>query len=470
MTDRTLTLEDREAPHDEGGSVNPALCRVLHCDDLTVPPVWIPLDNVPLELARGSSGVVRNPAHDLAGQVFAVDDVHASRPHARLLRTTNGLELIDLGSKNGTFVDGERVRRRTLHDGALIEVGRTIFLYRAAVDVSVARSLPVSLRADKLPSLATAAPVMAALFSLVERVAPSTVPVLLLGETGTGKEAIARRVHSLSRRAGSFIAVNCGALPADLVESELFGARRGAYSGSVVDRAGFVRSAAGGTLFLDEVGDLPLPAQAALLRVLQEREVVPVGSSEPIAVDFRLIAATHRDLTAMVQAGAFRQDLRARLAGVTLELPALRHRREDVGLLLSAFAREHRLATRLSVHTARMLLGAPLPGNVRALQRAFEGALVRATDPEGCGVLEPRHFPELFDDDKAGAALRSGPGSSAIGDVLDAPSDDTLGRHLRELLTDHHGNVAAVARALGKQRTQVYRWIARYRLAPERFR
>jgi transcriptional regulator with GAF, ATPase, and Fis domain len=313
---------------------------------------------------------------------------------------------------------------------------------------------------------------LVALFAILERVAPSSVPTLLLGETGTGKEVFARRLHALSRRPGAFVAVNCGALPGELIEAELFGARRGAFSGAVSERPGLVRAAAGGTLFLDEVGDLPLPSQAALLRVLQEKEVVPVGGTEPVAVDFRLVAATHRDLDAMVKRGSYRADLRARLAGVTLTLPPLRERREDLGLLLRGFAADQGRIVRLSVPAARMLLSALFPGNVRELQRAVEGALARAAgtgDPTGPVVLEPEHFPDLAqpsgdDEDEDGGtddALDPPPGS--------AP-DDELGRQLLALLQEHKGNVSAVARVLGKKRMQVYRWVTRYGLDPERFR
>src|SRR5437588_230906 len=170
--------------------------------------------------------------------------------------------------------------------------------------------------------------------------ARARIPVLLLGETGTGKELIARAVHDLSGRTGPFLAVNCGALPETLVESELFGYRKGAFSGAYEDRPGLVRSSDKGTLLLDEIGSLPLPAQAALLRVLQEEEVVPVGATRPLRVNLRVVAATHEDLGVLASQELFRADLLARLSGFTLDLPPVRERREDVGLFLTSLLRK----------------------------------------------------------------------------------------------------------------------------------
>jgi len=184
--------------------------------------------------------------------------------------------------------------------------------------------------------MATFSPGLAYAFGTLARLSARPISILLRGETGTGKEVIASAIHELSRRRGDFIAVNCGALPATLLESELFGHQRGAFSGATADRRGLVRSADGGTLFLDEIGELPIGSQAAFLRVLQEHEVVPVGHDRPIAVDLRVIAATLRDLSGAIDAGRFRSDLYARIAGHVVELPALRERREDLGLVIPA--------------------------------------------------------------------------------------------------------------------------------------
>src|SRR6185295_15519822 len=169
--------------------------------------------------------------------------------------------------------------------------------------------------------------------ALLTRLAPSRLPILVRGESGSGKELAARTIHALSKRRGPLVSVNCGALPAALAEAELFGARRGAFSGAVEDRPGLVRTADGGTLFLDEIADLPLPAQAALLRFVQEGEVRSLGAHHTAKVDVRIIAATHRDLDAMISKETFRPDLVARLRGHALAMPALRERREDLGVI-----------------------------------------------------------------------------------------------------------------------------------------
>jgi DNA-binding NtrC family response regulator len=218
--------------------------------------------------------------------------------------------------------------------------------------------------------------------AIVDRVAGSDVTVLVRGESGTGKELVARALHAGSpRRDGPFVSVNCAALAPTLVESELFGFERGAFTGAHAERKGLVESAHGGTLFLDEMGDMPLDAQSKLLRVLQEREVVRVGGRKPIAVDVRVVAATHRDLEARVREGAFRQDLWYRLAVVPLELPPLRARLDDVAPLIDHFldkhARRHRLAApRPAASVLAWARAQAWPGNVRELENWVERAVV----------------------------------------------------------------------------------------------
>jgi two-component system NtrC family response regulator len=214
------------------------------------------------------------------------------------------------------------------------------------------------------------------------RVAERDATVLILGETGTGKELVARAIHHNSRRSNRpFVVINCGAIPADLVESELFGYARGAFTGALTNKTGRIESADGGTLFLDEVGELPLGAQVKLLRVLQQGEISKLGESAPIKVDVRIIAATHRDLSAMVEDGTFREDLYYRLAVVPLKVPPLRERREDIpGLvdaLLQRIRERHSLPqVRLSPTVQQRLISYPWPGNVRQLENMLERLLV----------------------------------------------------------------------------------------------
>ena len=304
---------------------------------------------------------------------------------------------------------------------------------------------------------ATLVPSLAEALSRAQAVARSTVPVVVRGESGTGKEVVASAIHALSGRTGPFQAVNCGALPAALVESELLGYRRGAFTGAEDDRAGLVRSAHGGTLFLDEIGDLPLTAQAALLRVLQEGEVQPLGATRPIKIDVRLVSATHRDLEALAAEEKFRPDLLARLGGVTVQLPPLRERREDLGLLAAALLQRHFPGRRvvLGSEAARALLVYPWPLNVRELERCLQAAVVLA----GEGPIELRHLPPAV------AASLAEPSSLGVASAQGLPEADRRRREeIVAALRESGGNVTAAARVLGKARVQVQRWMKRYRI------
>jgi len=239
---------------------------------------------------------------------------------------------------------------------------------------------------------------------LAERVADADVPVLLLGETGTGKGLVARVLHAQSRRsAGPFVAVNCAALPENLLESELFGHVKGAFTGAVANRPGLFLEADGGTLFLDEVGDMAPSLQAKLLDVLERRVVRAVGASREREVDVRIVAATHRDLPARVAAGEFREDLRYRLEGVAIEIPPLRHRRKDIPHLASRFLAEARAATpkavveRFSVEAMTVLADYTWPGNVRELQHAVARAVLLGRSDEA----SPSDFPAAIADKRA---------------------------------------------------------------------
>jgi transcriptional regulator with PAS, ATPase and Fis domain len=290
--------------------------------------------------------------------------------------------------------------------------------------------------------------------------ARTSLPVVLRGESGTGKEVLARAVHRLSGRSGAFQAVNCAALAQSLAESELFGYRKGAFSGATEDRPGLIRSAQGGTLFLDEIGDLPLPLQGHFLRVLQESEVTPVGATRAVPVDFRLVAATHRDLEKMAAAGTFRADLLARIGGFTLELPPLRDRKEDLGMLIAALLHRHAGAAaehvRFSLAAARALVHHDFRLNVRELEKALAVAVTLSEE----GRIDVAHLPS---------------GMPAKSDT--APPPQTLSPHagarreqLIELLRTHKGNIAEVGRAVGKARMQIHRWMKRYGINPADFR
>ncbi|HYA48410.1 MAG TPA: sigma-54 dependent transcriptional regulator [Burkholderiales bacterium] len=230
------------------------------------------------------------------------------------------------------------------------------------------------------------APSVAAVRTLIERVRDTDAPVFILGESGTGKELAARTIHETGRRrAGQFVAVNCGAIPENLLESELFGHARGSFTGAMRDKPGLVEEAAGGTFFLDEIGDLSFPLQAKLLRVLEEKTVRRVGETRPRPVDVRFVSATNKDIEREVDCGRFREDLYYRLKIVTIELPPLRERKEDVALLLDHFTDEYartlrRPRPRYSPLAMELLLAYPWPGNVRELQNEVQRCLIMAGD------------------------------------------------------------------------------------------
>jgi DNA-binding NtrC family response regulator len=302
---------------------------------------------------------------------------------------------------------------------------------------------------------------------MIARVGASDLSVLVTGETGTGKEVTARAIHAASPRADRrMVAINCSAIPPNLLEAELFGYARGAFTGAVADRPGRIEDAAGSTLFLDEVGDMPLAMQAALLRVRQEREVVRVGESEPRAVDIRLIAATHRDLDAEVAAGRFRDDLLFRLREITIALPALRQRGDDIGLLARLFLhqaeRELSLPAHSLSHSALAQLDAhDWPGNVRELRAVMrraavlcEGAEITAADLQLGHSSQPR---------AGDAAPAAGDAASELGDLgrsLADARDDFVGRYVRATLARHGGDRAAAATALGVSVRSLYRYLS----------
>ncbi len=237
--------------------------------------------------------------------------------------------------------------------------------------------------------------------SRIEKVATSMAPVLILGESGTGKELVARAVHDCSHRAsGPFVAVNCGAIPENLIEAEFFGARKGAYTGATADREGYFQAARGGTLFLDEIGDLPLAMQAKLLRVIQERRVRALGGVQEDPVDVRLVSATHRDLPALVQSGQFRQDLFYRLNVIGLRTPALRERREDLDDLVQALLERlcqdiGQTVPQLSPRARSWLASRELPGNVRELENLLQRALALSDGHQ----LDVPDFGESYDEE-----------------------------------------------------------------------
>jgi two-component system response regulator HydG len=293
--------------------------------------------------------------------------------------------------------------------------------------------------------------------ALAEQVAPTESTVLIQGESGTGKEVIARYIHELSARAeGPFHAINCGALPESLLESELFGHVKGAFTGAVRDKQGLFAAARGGTLFLDEIGEMTTSSQVKLLRVIQEREAVPVGGIEPIPVDVRVVAATNKDLEEEIRRGTFRSDLFYRLNVIALRLPALRDRREDIPLLAEAFlarvaeARDLK-AAQLSPDALDAIMAYDWPGNVRELENALEHAAILARGD----VIGPEALPERITARKA---------EPLVGErVHQNPTLDQVERaYILWVLQNEGGNKTRAAQVLGIDPSTLYRKLSRY--------
>jgi DNA-binding NtrC family response regulator len=309
---------------------------------------------------------------------------------------------------------------------------------------------------------------MQEVFKQIATVAMADAPVLVRGEAGTGKELVARTVHDASPRArGPFEPIDCGALPESLLESELYGHERGAFTGAVAQKRGRIELADGGTLFLDEVGELSQASQAKLLRFLAERELVRLGGTRHIAVDVRLITATHRDLQAGVKSGEFREDLYYRLAVTEIRLPPLRERRDDIALLVAHFLEsEFRYAGEMSEEAMAVLTRHSWPGNVRELRNAVEAATVKARG----GVIDPVHLPDTARAATSATADEVGRLASRIADANpDGEKYGAVHDAFEKALTAHilgltGGNQVQAARQLGIHRTTLRKLIEKYGL------
>jgi transcriptional regulator with GAF, ATPase, and Fis domain len=422
-----------------------------------LPSVW------PLP-ATGSTVIGSGQAAQLVLPVHAV-----SRVHAELTRERGAWILRDRQSTNGTFVDGCRIREVRLEHGQELRIGDAILKFIASeAEHYTAYRLDGSLNPGAQRLGSTRAGLIggyqmdriAAQVQLIAREGPhatSPLSVLLLGESGTGKEVVAQAIHNESGRRGAFRAVNCAALPRDLVESELFGYRRSAFSGAHRDKPGLIRMAHHGTLLLDEIGDMPLEAQAKLLRVLQSKELYPLGATEPEPVDVRIIGATHRNLDQLLKEGRFRQDLYARLNEYHMSLLPLRERKEDIFMLLSEFFRRHgkrQLAVTFPFMMA--LLHYDWPYNVRELEScAKRCAVLSDGQPLAEDMLPLEITREMAD---YGQELILAEPGKENEPAIPSPGD------LIALLERHQGNVAAVGRDLGKARMQIHRYLKRYNL------
>ncbi|AUJ80580.1 MULTISPECIES: two-component system response regulator GlrR [Enterobacter] len=309
-------------------------------------------------------------------------------------------------------------------------------------------------------SIVTRSPVMLRLLEQARMVAQSDVSVLINGQSGTGKEILAQAIHNASPRSkNAFIAINCGALPEQLLESELFGHARGAFTGAVSSREGLFQAAEGGTLFLDEIGDMPAPLQVKLLRVLQERKVRPLGSNRDIDINVRIISATHRDLPKVMARNEFREDLYYRLNVVNLKIPALAERAEDIPLLANHLLRQsadrHKPFVRaFSTDAMKRLMTASWPGNVRQLVNVIEQCVALTSSP-------------VISDALVGQALEGE--NTALPTFAEARNQFEL-NYLRKLLQITKGNVTHAARMAGRNRTEFYKLLSRHELEANDFK
>ncbi len=372
-------------------------------------------------------------------------DAGVSRRHLSLELTTTRVKVNDLNSKNGTRYLGAKFTRLEVPLGASLELGGTT--------LAVLPLLRPGALSEKqsLGELRGRSPAMRRLFAQLEQVAATDASCLVRGETGTGKELVARTLHALSLRAsGPMVVVDCGSITSSLVSSVLFGHVRGAFTGAVKDSMGLIEAAHGGTLFLDEVASLPAEVQPVLLRVLEARTFQRVGEGKQRTADFRVVAATTEDLQAAAKAGRFRMDLYFRLASITLELPPLRDRLDDVALLAQHFATAAGAKTPLPASALAGLSAWRWPGNVRELKNAVERAVTfgEAPLPDQPAVTSKEDFHQARD--KALAAFEKS--------------------YLEALLEKHQGAASAVAREAGIARSYLYKLLEAHGLSPEKYR
>jgi len=397
---------------------------------------------------------------------MVIADPTVSRIHAEFELREDGVWVRDLGSRNGTFVEGVMISGARVPAGSRIRVGSTelILTHGSAEDP------PELWPEDHFGPLVGQSVIMRRLFAHLSRVARSESPVLIQGETGTGKELAADAIHGMSSRASKpLIVVDCAALPENLIESELFGHAKGAFTGAVSARVGAIEASDGGTVFLDEMGELPLPLQPRLLRVLESKTIRRVGETTSRPVDVRFICATHRDIRKMVNAGAFREDLYFRLAVLPVTIPPLRDRLEDIPTLVNSFLPEGVVPSpELMTQLARQ----PWLGNVRELRNFVHRAMALGTQEAlSLSFARPSGRPPPPPPPPAPEPPRNEPTMTAL-----APFDATFKtfreqwieagecEYLRRLLTKHNRNIAAVARDAGLDRTYIYRLLRKHML------
>lgn len=377
-----------------------------------------------------------------------LDDSFISRQHCRLIYKDNRLFLMDLGSTNGTFIDDNRVEKISVPEKGKFQIGKTQIEYSLE---QISEDLKAADREELGPMIGKSK-TMREIFSLIEKVAPSDATTLVTGESGTGKDLVSRLLHQFSHRSiKPFISINCGSLPASIIESQLFGHEKGSFTGATERMIGLFEQANGGTLFLDEIGEMPLELQTRLLHVLESKKIRRLGGREDIDVDFRLIAATNKELQKLVAENKFRQDLFYRLYVVPIHIKPLRERTEDIPPLSKRFLKDLSGSTRPEITKEAMekLQGHNWPGNIRELKNVIQRSII------------------ISEDKTIGAEnIIFAPVESAIAveDILESKERDAIIRSLRE----NNGNQTKTAKQLGIARTTLASKISRYKIDPDK--
>ena len=428
---------------------------------IRIDPGGLKVLSVDLVVVDGPSRGLRVHVPDVArvgsarGNLLALNDPTVSRVHCEIRVRPECVLIKDCDSTNGTYVEGVRLREGEVQPGASVRVGNSVFRVEASGSPSF---LAIS---DKTAfgELVGKSLEMRRVYAILERIAPTSSTLLIEGETGTGKDVVARSLHAASRRAqGPFVPVDCGAIPENLIESELFGHVRGSFSGAIGDRKGVFEEAHGGTLFLDEIGEMPLSVQAKLLRAIETRSVRRVGGNTERPVDVRIVAATNRSLATCANQGTFREDLYYRLAVVEVKLPSLRARSEDIPLLAAHFhARLAGADAALPEAFTRMLVTRSWPGNVRELRNFIERSVSLGFISEPVAQARLKAPPALPDD-----ALESiVPLHLPLKDARQSWTESFESVYVRSMLKKTGGNLTRAAALAGVNRRFMQRLVAR---------
>jgi DNA-binding NtrC family response regulator len=391
--------------------------------------------------------------------VGALDDRLLSRRHVELARDGDGVRVRDLDSHNGSHIDGERVAEGRLQPGQILGVGGILIVVHRG---------PAFFQSRAHDAIGGVSYAINCVLELIVRAAKSDVTVLIHGETGVGKELVARALHAARERKGAFVAINCATIPGGVLQSELFGHAKGAFSGAGVERTGLIGSAKNGTLLLDEIGDAPMELQTSLLRLLEQREYRPVGSDRTLTTDAHFVTASHVDLHAAVEAGSFRRDLLGRIDRWTITVPPLRERREDIIALALRFLKSRGREVAIDRALALALLRYDWPRNVRELQAVLEQVTLEQPDADVFALSQT-----------IGARLKAPPAGEPPQEPksVEAPTDPQRMRgrapsaeHLRARFIALGGNVKALADEFGVGRNTLYRWFKKLDLDPDRLR